>query len=99
MISGSVFSGHIAEGPEAFLGRHHQQITVLKEARARRLFGWLNPGFNFYSVKNIVCSKLIRRRVFYLNTEVHGGHRSIVPIGSYEKVMPLVKATDSYARR
>jgi Na+-transporting NADH:ubiquinone oxidoreductase subunit A len=88
-VSGSVFNGHIATGATAFLGRYHQQITVLPDNHARRLFGWLNPGLNTYSVKNIVLSRLMPKRSVRLSSEMHGGHRAIVPIGSYEKVMPL----------
>jgi len=35
VISGSILSGHIAFGTEAYLGRHHRQITALPEASRR----------------------------------------------------------------
>jgi len=89
VISGSVFNGHIATGPAAYLGRYHQQITVLPDNHARRLLGWLDPGFNLYSVKNVVASKIVPKKSFVMTTELYGGERSIVPIGNYEKVMPL----------
>jgi len=89
IISGSVFSGYTADGPLAFLGRYHQQVTVIPEERERKLFGWLSPGANLYSVKNVVLSKLQPRKTFDFSTNMHGGVRSIVPVGSYEKVMPL----------
>jgi Na+-transporting NADH:ubiquinone oxidoreductase subunit A len=89
IISGSVFSGHTADGPTAFLGRYHQQITILPEDRSRPFLGWLNPGLNLFSVKNIVASRLFPRRKLEFTTSVHGGKRAIIPIGSYEKVMPL----------
>jgi Na+-transporting NADH:ubiquinone oxidoreductase subunit A len=89
MISGSVFHGHIAEGPTGYLGRYHHQISVLPEDESRVFFGWLDPGLNLFSVKNIVASRLLPRRKMDITTAVNGGKRSIVPIGSYEKVMPL----------
>jgi Na+-transporting NADH:ubiquinone oxidoreductase subunit A len=89
IISGSVFSGHTADGPTAFLGRYHQQITVLPEDRSRTFLGWLSPGLNLFSVKNIVASRLFPRRKLDFTTSTHGGKRAIIPIGSYEKVMPL----------
>ena len=89
VISGSVLSGHAADERTGFLGRLHQQVTVIAETRRRRFLGWLSPGFGFFSVKNIVASKLIPGRRFEMTTEMHGGKRAIVPIGSYEKVMPL----------
>lgn len=37
VISGSFLSGHSAIGTEAYLGRHHRQITALPEANQERL--------------------------------------------------------------
>ena len=89
IISGSVLSGYQAAGTLAFLGFYQQQISVLAEGRQRKLFGWFSPGINLFSVKNIVLSRLLPHRAFDFDTNLHGGIRSIVPIGSYEKVMPL----------
>ena len=89
VISGSVFTGHKAAGPVAYLGRFHQQISVIREGREREFLGWLKPGFNLFSVKPILASALFRGKKFDFSTALHGGHRAIVPIGSYEKVMPL----------
>ena len=89
IVSGSVLSGHTAAGMTAFLGRYHQQISVLREGKEREFLGWLSPGFNLFSVKNILASKLIPNKKFNFSTALNGGKRAIVPIGSYEKVMPL----------
>ncbi|MDO9547583.1 MAG: NADH:ubiquinone reductase (Na(+)-transporting) subunit A, partial [Candidatus Marinimicrobia bacterium] len=89
VISGSVLHGFRADDTLGYLGRYHQQLTVIPEGGVRKLFGWLSPGFDLYSVKNIVLSKLFPRKKFDFNTNLNGGIRSIVPIGSYEKVMPL----------
>ena len=88
VISGSLLSGHTSTGAEAFLGRLHQQVTVLPENRSRVLFGWLNPGLHLFSVKRMTAARFLHRQVD-LTTAQHGGQRAIVPIGSYEKVMPL----------
>ncbi|HPG41378.1 MAG TPA: Na(+)-translocating NADH-quinone reductase subunit A [bacterium] len=88
-ISGSILYGYTAAGAAAYLGRFHQQISVIRENHEREFFGWLNSGFNRYSVKNIVLSKLLPRKKFPFNTSTYGGHRAIVPVGSYEKVMPM----------
>jgi Na+-transporting NADH:ubiquinone oxidoreductase subunit A len=89
IISGSVLSGFTAGGPNAYLGRFHQQISVVMEGREREFFGWVKPGLNLYSVKKILLSSLFPRKKFAFTTALHGGPRAIVPIGSYEKVMPL----------
>jgi len=88
-VSGSVLSGHRAEGHTAFLGKFHQQISVLPEYRKRELLGYLNPGLDLYSIKNIVFSKLIPNKKFDFNTSTHGEKRAIIPNYSYERVMPL----------
>jgi Na+-transporting NADH:ubiquinone oxidoreductase subunit A len=89
VISGSVLSGHTAAGPMSFLGRYHQQVSVVPEGGKREFLGWLNPGSNLYSVKNVVLSKLFPNKKFVFNTSLNGSQRAIVPIGSYELVMPL----------
>jgi Na+-transporting NADH:ubiquinone oxidoreductase subunit A len=89
IVSGSVVSGHLGSGPRAYLGRYHQQISVLAEGRERKFFGWLNMGTKLYSVKKILLSGFLPGKKFDFNTSLHGGKRAIVPIGSYEKVMPL----------
>jgi len=88
VITGSVFSGLTAEGYTSYLGRFHRQVTVLPEGREEKFLGWLVPGSDVYSVKNTVISKLFNKRL-KLTTALNGGHRAIVPVGSFEKVMPL----------
>jgi Na+-transporting NADH:ubiquinone oxidoreductase subunit A len=46
VISGSVLSGHIAFGSEAYLGRHHRQITALPEANQQRVAPWRRAVFD-----------------------------------------------------
>ncbi len=40
VVSGSVLSGHIAFGTEAYLGRHHRQITALPETHQEHVPAW-----------------------------------------------------------
>jgi len=89
IISGSVLSGVNAVGPLAFLGRYHQQISVIPEFKGPSTFTWLSPGRNRFSVKNIFLSCLSPKRKLSLSTAANGGLRAIIPIESYEKVMPL----------
>ena len=89
VVSGSVLCGRKAEGPLAFLGRYHLQISALAEGRKPELFGWIRPGVDRYSVKNTFASRLIPGKKFALSTAAYGDGRAVVPIGSYEKVMPL----------
>ncbi len=89
IVSGSVLSGRAASGEVAFLGRYHQQISVLSENTSRRFLGWLDPGWNLFSVKNVVLSNLLPGRKLRLTTSTNGEVRAIVPSGNYERVMPL----------
>jgi Na+-transporting NADH:ubiquinone oxidoreductase subunit A len=88
-ISGSVLSGHTAQESTGYLGRYHQQVSVIPEGGKREFLGWLNPGLHSYAVKNIVLSRLFPGRKFSFTTETHGSRRAVVPVGAYEKVMPL----------
>jgi Na+-transporting NADH:ubiquinone oxidoreductase subunit A len=89
VISGSVLNGYAAEGTMAFLGRYHLQVSALAEGRERKLFGWTMPGLDRFSVRNLFASSLLPKREFPLTTSRNGGPRAIVPVGAYEKVMPL----------
>jgi len=89
IISGSILSGHTAEGSTAFLGRYHQQICVVPEGRERVFLGWLRPGLKLYSSRRIVLSRFIPNMKPIFNTSTNGSRRALYPIGSYEKVMPL----------
>ncbi|HPC36203.1 MAG TPA: Na(+)-translocating NADH-quinone reductase subunit A [Candidatus Marinimicrobia bacterium] len=89
IISGSVLAGHTAAGELNFLGRFHQIVSVIPEGGRRKLFGWLSLGTRLFSVKNITLSAFLPNRKLVFDTDTHGSERAIVPIGSYEKVMPL----------
>ena len=89
VVSGSVLSGHTARGPLAFLGRYHTQVSVLPEGRERVFLGWFSPGTRRHSVMGIYLSRLFPGRRMKMNTSTNGSPRAVVPIGAYEKVMPL----------
>jgi len=90
VLSGSVWSGYRAAGWAAYLGRYHQQVTVLAEGREREFIGWLRPGGEKFSVTRAFLSSLSgASRRFALTTTQNGSPRAMVPIGSYERVMPL----------
>ena len=89
VVSGSVFSGHHCRGPMAFLSRTANQVTVLEEGRQREFLRYLSPGANRHSVMNIYLSKLWPRKKIDMTTNTNGSERAMVPIGTYETVMPL----------
>ncbi|MDJ0829159.1 MAG: Na(+)-translocating NADH-quinone reductase subunit A [Desulfobacterales bacterium] len=90
LISGSVLSGRQASGGYAFLGRPHLQVSAIAEGREREFLGWALAGFNRFSVKALYASALFgRRRKVAFSSSAEGSPRAMVPVESYEKVMPL----------
>ena len=89
LISGSVFSGRTACDALGFLGRYHNQISVLAEGRERPFLHYMVAGRERFSVKNIYLSKLLGHKLFDFTTTTNGSDRAMVPIGQYEQVMPL----------
>ncbi len=90
IISGSVLSGRTAMGDvHGYLGRYHQQVSVLAEGREREFMGWLAPGREKFSITNTFISKLVPGKKFAFTTATNGSQRAMVPIGMYEKVMPM----------
>lgn len=88
-ISGSILSGHHAQGPFAFLGRYHLQVSVLKEGRERNLIEYLWPGAEKHSATGVFISRFLPRRLLAMTTNTNGSERAMVPVGAYERVMPL----------
>ncbi|MBI4557635.1 MAG: Na(+)-translocating NADH-quinone reductase subunit A [Candidatus Hydrogenedentes bacterium] len=90
VISGSVLSGRAATGQVfGYLGRYCQQISVIREGREREFLGWLSLGKNMFSAINVCISKLTPGKKFDFTTCANGSERAIVPIGVYERVMPM----------
>jgi Na+-transporting NADH:ubiquinone oxidoreductase subunit A len=88
-ISGSVLSGRTAVTPHDFLGRYHQQISLIQEGNEREFLGWQMPGFDKFSVSSVFASALTPNKRFALTTSTGGSERAMVPLGTYEQVMPL----------
>lgn len=88
VISGSILSGATAAGPVDYLGRYALQVSVLAEGREKELFGWIMPGSDKFSITRTVLGHF-GKKLFNFTTAVHGGERAMVPIGAYERVMPL----------
>ena len=89
-VSGSLLAGRSApDAVTGFLGRYHRQVCLIREGREREWLGWLRPGLGKFSVSRSFLSTLWRGRRFPFTTSTHGSRRAIVPIGLYERVMPM----------
>lgn len=89
IISGSVLAGAAANGVHGYLGRFHNQISVLAEGYDKEFMGWAMPGAQKFSVTRAYLSHLNPKRLFNMTTTTNGSSRAMVPIGNYERVMPL----------
>ncbi len=89
VVSGSVLCGRTFKEVTGYLGRYHLQISCLAEGSQREFLGWQQPGFDKFSVTRAFASAWTGTRKLPLTTSLGGSERAMVPIGSYEKVMPL----------
>ncbi len=89
LISGSVWGGRSVIDEVAYLGRYHLQVSALREGTDRPLMHYLRAGKNRFSVLNIYVSKLFGNKKFDFDTSTEGSERAMLPLGQFEKVMPL----------
>ncbi|MGL5947703.1 MAG: Na(+)-translocating NADH-quinone reductase subunit A [Aeromonas sp.] len=89
ILSGSVLNGVQARGPHDYLGRYHLQVSVLGEGREKEFLGWINPSADKFSITRTTLSHLMKGKLINFTTTTHGSDRAMVPIGNYERVMPL----------
>lgn len=89
VISGSVLNGTIATGAHDYLGRYHNQISVIEEGRDKEFLGWVVPSAEKFTITRTTLGHFLKDKLFKFTTATHGGDRAMVPIGTYERVMPL----------
>ncbi|MEM7423615.1 MAG: Na(+)-translocating NADH-quinone reductase subunit A [Pseudomonadota bacterium] len=87
LISGSVLSGRAGEGTSAYLGRYARQVTVIDEDREQIPLGWIRPMPGKYAVQPVLGSAWLRK-LFPLTSNLNGGRRAMVPLGTFEELMP-----------
>jgi len=94
LISGSILSGRIAslevaDGAFSYLGRYHNQVTAILEGHQREFFRYMSLGTDRHSAMPIYLSALNKSKKVSFTTNTNGSERAMVPLGNYEKVMPL----------
>ncbi|MEH6582861.1 MAG: Na(+)-translocating NADH-quinone reductase subunit A [Halioglobus sp.] len=89
IISGSILGGRGVSGATAYLGRYHVQVSALLEGRHRDFMGWLSPGAKRHSSLGIYLTSLLGNKPLAMTTNTNGSDRAMVPMGTYENVMPL----------
>ena len=89
LVSGSVLGGRSVSGATSYLGRYHNQVTLIAEGRDRTFMGWLSPGAKRHSNMGIYITSFFGTKPLAMTTNTNGSERAMVPVGSYERVMPL----------
>ncbi|MEM6423002.1 MAG: NADH:ubiquinone reductase (Na(+)-transporting) subunit A, partial [Pseudomonadota bacterium] len=87
LISGSVLSGRAGEGPSAYLGRYARQLTAIMEDREQIPMGWIRPMPEKFAVQPVLGSA-ISKKLYALTSNLNGGRRAMVPLGTFEELMP-----------
>ncbi len=89
LVSGSLLQGKSAQGVHGYLGRYHTQVCALLEGREKEFIGYMMPGANKFSVTRAYFAHFFPSKLFNMTTTTNGSTRAMVPIGNYERVMPL----------
>ncbi|MEM6411570.1 MAG: NADH:ubiquinone reductase (Na(+)-transporting) subunit A, partial [Pseudomonadota bacterium] len=87
IISGSVLSGRAGEGPSAYLGRYARQITAIEEDHKQIPMGWIRPMASKFAFQPVLGSAM-SKKLYPLTSNLNGGRRAMVPLGTFEELMP-----------
>ena len=89
IVSGSLLQGSTATAVHGYLGRYNVQVSLLLEGRDKDFIGYMSPGANKFSVTRAYLSHFFPKKLFSMTTTTNGSSRAMVPIGNFERVMPL----------
>jgi len=89
VVSGSLLLGSTASAVHGYLGRYHVQVGLILEGREKEFIGYMYPGPNKFSVTRAYMSHFFPKKLFNMTTTTNGSERAMVPIGNFERVMPL----------
>lgn len=89
VVSGSVLGGRTASEAFTYLGRYHNQVSVVEEGGRRRFMGWTDILPRRYSATRTFKRKTGQRFKFALSTSQNGRFTGMVPMRAWDKLMPL----------
>jgi len=87
LISGSILSGRLGEGASAYVGRYARQVTLIEEDDKQIPMGWIRPMPSKYAVQPVLGSAF-SKKLYALTSNLNGGRRAMVPLGTFEELMP-----------
>ena len=88
LISGDVLSGKYTNALES-LNVYHECLSIIKKSESRSFLGWILPGFSNFTLTNVYISKLLKNNTTANHNMLNGSKRAIVPLGLWEKVLPM----------
>ena len=88
IISGSVLSGKQITLDQS-VKYYDQIISIIYKTNNREFLGWLLPGLDKFTLTNTFFSRLVGKSGNIENNQMNGSKRAIVPIGLWEKVLPM----------
>lgn len=90
VIDGNVLTGR-AVTPEAFLGAHSTQVTVIPDGSdVHEFFGWIMPRMKDFSVSRSYFSWLLgKNKEYTLDARVKGSERHMIMSNEYDRVLPM----------
>ncbi len=87
IIRGSVLTGESVSS-DAYTSYYRRGVHVLPEAVERKVLGWAMPDLGTFSVYAAYVKGLLGSKTpADVRPGVYGGHRAMIPIGQYERVI------------
>lgn len=88
-ISGNVLTGENV-GADGYLGFFDNQVTLIGEGREKELLGWAKPFRpKLFSTSHCYFSWLTPKKVYDMDTNLHGGPRAFVATKCFADVTPM----------
>ena len=89
VISGSVLGGRSATGTLAYLGRYHDQVSVLREGGRSFVFGWSGLFPRRFTTAPTFARQSGHRKRYTFSTTQNGRFTGMLPMRVFDRVMPL----------
>ena len=92
-LKSRIISGDLLNGKETKINNSinffDEVVSVIAIDDKREFLGWILPGLKKYSISNTFLSKFNNNDKASLSTKVNGSIRTIIPMGNWDKVMPM----------
>ena len=89
VISGSVLGGRAATGTLAYLGRYHDQVSVLREGGRSFVFGWSGLFPRRFTTAPTFARSSGHGKRYAFSTTQNGRFSGMLPMRVFDRVMPL----------